>query len=149
MAPSTTTAARRQSSMNQAKSLIPSPTCFSHDWLLICVRLLMGMKPSRAMLCLLLFVQCTFSSQAMSCLFLIACTVRPATRVIGLHPISALYDFRAEPIALVFSQWLLHYPGSVCFSWNLDSSIRLCNYACMRPSSVCNGLRQSGIRCLA
>jgi hypothetical protein len=28
----------------------------------------------------------------MSCLFLIACTVRPATRAVGLHPIGALHE---------------------------------------------------------
>jgi hypothetical protein len=52
----------------------------------------MGMKPSRATLRRLPFAQCAFSSQVMSCLFPIACTVRPATQVVGLHPISALHE---------------------------------------------------------
>jgi hypothetical protein len=56
------------------------------------VRLSMGMKPSRATLRCLLFAQRAFSSQAMSCLFPTVCMVRPATRAVGLHPISALHE---------------------------------------------------------
>jgi hypothetical protein len=49
--------------------------------------------------------------------------------------------FHTAPIALVSSQRVLQYPGSVRLSWHLDSSVRLCNYACMWPSSLRNGLQ--------
>jgi hypothetical protein len=57
--------------------------------------------------------------------------------------------FHAALTALVFWKWPLKYPGSTRFKpWDLDSSMRLCSYTCIRPYSLRYGLRLSGIRCL-
>ena len=142
LAPSSTSRNRfRLIGFNKTKSLILFSICFSQDRLLFWGTPLDSSYTRELHHDRLLCAQPARLPTILSATrTLIECFMRTA------HLICRLVDFFS--VFVVFYQRSLKYSSTRGAHANLNSSVRLCSYACMRPRSLHYGLRLSGIRCL-